>query len=259
MSETYIFTTGEKAAERLEFQSQLGLEWSFEHLQKAGIRQGMTVVDMGCGVGAMTIELAKLVGDSGIVYAFDISEKQLEIARAKTESAGFKNVIFICSDIYSNDDIPANSIDLIYMRYLLMHIQFPDLAIARLKTLLKSDGVIASQESIISSFTLIPDCMNVYLELGRQRGVDYDLGKRSVSLYQAAGFSKVNVEYKQLKILGHDMKKLVKLGINEWKDKALEVGLINQDQLESWQTQINNFSGEVEYPLATQAYVLAWN
>ncbi|MEK6734216.1 MAG: methyltransferase domain-containing protein [Pseudomonadota bacterium] len=259
MSETYIFTTGEKAVERLEFQKQLGLDWSFEHLQKAGIREGMTVVDMGCGVGAMTAELAKLVGDSGIVYAFDISEKQLEIARAKTESEGLKNVIFICGDIYSNNDIPINTVDLIYMRYLLMHIKSPDLAITGLKKLLKSDGVIASQESIISSFTLIPDCMNVYLELGRQRGVDYDLGKRSVSLYQDAGFSKVDVEYKQLKIPGSDMKKLVKLGINEWKDKALEAGIINQDQLESWQTQINNFSGEIEYPLATQAYVLAWN
>ena len=45
--------------------------------QKIGVRQGMTVVDMGCGQGGFTASLAKTVGKKGKVLAVDVSDEYL--------------------------------------------------------------------------------------------------------------------------------------------------------------------------------------
>ncbi|HOV66925.1 MAG TPA: class I SAM-dependent methyltransferase [Methanoregulaceae archaeon] len=53
------------------------------------VRPGMTVVDLGCGPGAVTRLLARMVGDAGRVIAVDIQEEMLACARRRCERAGY--------------------------------------------------------------------------------------------------------------------------------------------------------------------------
>lgn len=125
MKDSYIFATGKKGAVRLDLQNNLAMELSIKHLKKAGLSKGMTVLDLGCGVGSMTAYLAKMVGPTGKVYAFDISKEQLLIAQKHIEAENIENVIFIQGDINSSNVLPKNMIDLIYMRYFLIHLRNP--------------------------------------------------------------------------------------------------------------------------------------
>jgi ubiquinone/menaquinone biosynthesis C-methylase UbiE len=52
------------------------------------VKEGMHVIDVGCGMGVFTIEMAKQVGDSGRVTALDLQEKMLEIVRRRSKRAG---------------------------------------------------------------------------------------------------------------------------------------------------------------------------
>lgn len=63
-----------------------------EHLDLA---PGMTVADIGCGPGRVTIPAAQRVGDSGEVVALDIQAGMLERAREKAHAAGVANVKFL--------------------------------------------------------------------------------------------------------------------------------------------------------------------
>ncbi len=54
-----------------------------------GIGPGDTVLDLGCGTGTFTVEMARQVGSKGRVHAVDIQASMVEAARAKVESAGF--------------------------------------------------------------------------------------------------------------------------------------------------------------------------
>jgi SAM-dependent methyltransferase len=55
------------------------------------IREGQTVLDLGCGMGHFSIGMAKLVGESGTVIAVDLQDEMLERVRRRTERAGLSN------------------------------------------------------------------------------------------------------------------------------------------------------------------------
>jgi ubiquinone/menaquinone biosynthesis C-methylase UbiE len=63
-----------------------------EMLQQIGIRRGQTVLDFGCGYGAYTIPIAKIVGEQGRVYALDKDKEALDALMQRGESAGLKNI-----------------------------------------------------------------------------------------------------------------------------------------------------------------------
>ncbi len=58
-----------------------------------GIREGMTVVDYGCGPGRYTIRFAKLVGQNGKVYAVDVQPLAIEAVKRQMAAQGLNNVV----------------------------------------------------------------------------------------------------------------------------------------------------------------------
>ncbi len=64
-------------------------------LDDAGIGAGMSVLDIGCGPGAVSFMLSRRVGPSGRVFAVDSNPQMLEAAQANARRAGVSNVTFI--------------------------------------------------------------------------------------------------------------------------------------------------------------------
>jgi ubiquinone/menaquinone biosynthesis C-methylase UbiE len=52
------------------------------------VKPGMTVLDIGCGVGWFSIPMAKMVGDHGKVIAVDLQQQMLDMLRRRAERAG---------------------------------------------------------------------------------------------------------------------------------------------------------------------------
>jgi ubiquinone/menaquinone biosynthesis C-methylase UbiE len=52
------------------------------------IKPGMTVMDVGCGMGMLTIAMAQMVGDQGRVIALDLQQEMLDVVRERAERAG---------------------------------------------------------------------------------------------------------------------------------------------------------------------------
>jgi ubiquinone/menaquinone biosynthesis C-methylase UbiE len=59
------------------------------------IKEGMTVLDIGCGVGFFTIEIAKMIGTSGKVFAADLQEGMLQKIRDKITGTSLEKIISI--------------------------------------------------------------------------------------------------------------------------------------------------------------------
>lgn len=74
------------------------------------VQKGDTVVDATCGAGQDTAALAKAVGETGKVFAFDIQKKALLLTEARLRSHGFNNVSLIRKSFAEmSDHIPENS------------------------------------------------------------------------------------------------------------------------------------------------------
>ena len=74
----------------------------------AGVKEGMTVADLGCGTGVATEKLLTAVGASGKVYAVDSSPAMLEIARSRIKAP---HVVFICSFAEELDLVLKEKVD----------------------------------------------------------------------------------------------------------------------------------------------------
>jgi ubiquinone/menaquinone biosynthesis C-methylase UbiE len=66
-----------------------------EKILRPYVAEGMTVLDVGCGMGFFSIGLAKLVGSNGCVIAVDVQQKMLNVVRRRTENDGISDRIRI--------------------------------------------------------------------------------------------------------------------------------------------------------------------
>ena len=90
-------------------------------IQNAGIKPGVSVLDVGGGSGIMTHYLAKQVGPSGSVLSIDNSPEQLARAKRFCEQQGDSNVSFKELSAYDLDSL-GEHFDLIYCRFVLHHL-----------------------------------------------------------------------------------------------------------------------------------------
>jgi ubiquinone/menaquinone biosynthesis C-methylase UbiE len=74
-----------------------------------GIEEGHKVLDYGCGIGSYTIPLARLVGETGRVYALDIHPIAIERVEKRALKSGFTNVETIQSDLITG--LPDEHLD----------------------------------------------------------------------------------------------------------------------------------------------------
>jgi len=94
-----------------------------EFLAKVGVRKGQVVLDFGCGSGRYTIPAAKLVGESGRVYALDISMRALDRVEEKAEREGLGNVVRIEASGDEKLRLEDESIDIMLLIDVLQEIE----------------------------------------------------------------------------------------------------------------------------------------
>jgi ubiquinone/menaquinone biosynthesis C-methylase UbiE len=78
-----------------------------------GIREGITVVDYGCGPGRYTIQFAKLVGPQGKVFAVDVQALAIEYVDRKMKAQGLRNFVAVVANGYETE-IPDHSADTVF-------------------------------------------------------------------------------------------------------------------------------------------------
>lgn len=119
--------------------------------RRAGIAEGMRILEIGSGAGDVTLTLAELVGPAGHVMGVDVNATILDTARQRATEAGIRNVEFIAGDARMLTF--ADPFDAIVGRFVLMYMADPKEAFATLITHLKPGGIAAFQEP---EYTLYP-------------------------------------------------------------------------------------------------------
>ncbi len=108
----------------------------------AGVSSGEVVIDVGCGCGDTTLELARQAGPQGQVLGIDISKPILARARTQADTATAQNVTFAQGDAQTHQFAPATA-DVVFSRFGIMFFDDPAAAFANLRRGMTPGGRVA--------------------------------------------------------------------------------------------------------------------
>lgn len=182
MKKGYVLGNLDNEIERLEIQSAFFEPLTRQTLSRAGVRKGMRCLDVGCGAGSVTLILADLVGEKGEVIGTDVEEKYLQYCRKYVSKT---NVKFMHDDI-SNSGLAKESFDIIYSRFMFVHLKDTRKAIRSMKQLVKKGGAIIIEEldHASDSWLCYPENQSVntlrdiYVDLVKKSGGDPFAGRK---------------------------------------------------------------------------------
>jgi SAM-dependent methyltransferase len=234
-ADPYVLATGKAAEHRLRILHDIYKAGTRRVLLEAGVRSGMRVADIGCGVGMVTEMLAGLVGIDGHVVGIDASAAQLDAARLRLDWSA-SNTSFVQADALVTG-LPAESFDVVYCRFLLLHLPDPQRALREMRRLLRPGGLLVCEDGdLTTAGSEPPSALNAFAELfgrlGPLRGVDYTLGRRLHQMVREAGFVNLEITLNQPAIVRGENKRLLELSVAEAAEAIVAAGLLTAPHMQ---------------------------
>ncbi|MBF9127956.1 class I SAM-dependent methyltransferase [Plantactinospora sp. S1510] len=156
---------------------------------------GMSLLDVGCGPGTITVDLASRV-TPGRVTATEITDDALQLARTEAAARGQQNIDFAVADVHALD-LPDDAFDLVHAHQVVQHVADPVQALREMRRVCRPGGVVAVRDSDYAGFTWFPqlpeldEWLTLYQRATRANGGEPDAGRRLLSWAHAAGFTDV--------------------------------------------------------------------
>lgn len=159
------------------------------------LKPGLSVLDIGCGPGTITADLAALVAP-GPVTAVDQVDDVLGVARAEIEQRGLSNVSFGTADAHRLD-FPDGAFDVVHAHQVLQHVADPVTVLREMRRVCAPGGVVAARDADYAGFIWFPQLpaldlwRDLYARTARANGGEPDAGRRLLSWARRAGFDDV--------------------------------------------------------------------
>ncbi|MER6780443.1 MULTISPECIES: methyltransferase domain-containing protein [unclassified Streptomyces] len=161
------------------------------------LRPGMSVLDVGCGPGTITADLAELVAPGGRVTAVDAARDVLEQAAQYVAERGLTDAVaFATADVHALD-FPDDSFDVVHAHQVLQHVGDPVRALREMRRVCRPGGIVAARDADYAAMTWYPaepgldEWQALYRRVARANGGEPDAGRRLLSWARAAGFTQV--------------------------------------------------------------------
>ena len=177
---------------RLERQGGYYRDLTEDVLVRAGIGEGMRVLDVGCGVGDVSLIAGRLVGPTGSVLGVDRSPEAIETAGRRVEEDGQGGFVRFTSaelDTYR----PAARFDAVIGRFILMYLPDPAAALRRFAACLEPGGVVVFHEMAMAQARSLPEgplfqqCLRWITETFVRTGFEIDMGGKLYRTFLATG------------------------------------------------------------------------
>ncbi|AWB89477.1 class I SAM-dependent methyltransferase [Salinibacterium hongtaonis] len=161
----------------------------------SSIRPGLSVLDIGCGPGTITVDLARRVAP-GRVIGLDASAEVIAKARTLADDEGVDTVEFVVGDAYSTG-FSDDSFDIVHAHQTLQHVADPVAVLREMRRVMKPGGVVAARDVDYAGTMVYPTSpglerwAELYQQVHRSNGGEPDAGRRLKAWAREAGFATV--------------------------------------------------------------------
>lgn len=189
----YILGTEAIELHRLGLQHQVWASEASRGWEIAGFRPGQTLLDLGCGPGFCTTELAYIVGATGKVIGVDLSPNYVSALRQQAELHALPIELRTCS--FDEMELAENSLDGMFCRWALAWVPNPDEVLLKVKNALKPGGRMVIQEyfdwTTFQSEPPLPQLKKgiaaCYRSMKNEQPGDIDVGRKIPAIAETLG------------------------------------------------------------------------
>jgi SAM-dependent methyltransferase len=261
-TERYVIRGGVEGRERLRLLAEVMGPSTRALLAAVGIPNGSRCLDVGCGGGDVTFELARTAGPTGRVVGVDRDEIKLDIARREAEQRGLSNVAFEVRDVTEWE--PGELFDVVFARFLLTHLANPGVLVSAMRRHIRPGGVIIVEDIDFRGHFAEPDCsalrryVELYTKSVQTRGADPNIGPRLPGLLRGAGFDDVQMNLVHPAGLRGGIKLLTCVTLENIAEAVLEDDLTSEEELRETIEELYAFARDPHTVLGGPRVFQAW-
>lgn len=206
------------------------------------LRPGQTLLDVGCGPGTITLDLADRVAP-GRVIGIDREASVILHAEELRQGRGTANATFLTGDVYCMEFADA-SFDVAHAHQLLQHLTDPIAALKELHRVLRPEGIVAVRDGDYGAFAWAPDdplldrWREVYRQITKHNGAESNAGRYLPGWVRAAGFCDVRVTSSNWTFADPDSRDwwgamwADRVRLSSYSDQAIQYGLADTRELD---------------------------
>ena len=190
----YVLGTADDEIQRLRLQHVVWRPETTAAWQAAKFRRGQTLLDVGCGPGHATMDLADIVGPNGEVIAIDQSQRFLDYLAQTCRDRRLENVRIINHDL-ATFDFAGIEADGAWLRWVLAFVPHPERVIERLAHAIRPGGrVVIHEYYAYETWRMIPASashdrfVRAVIESWRASGGEPNVGTQMPALLESRGF-----------------------------------------------------------------------
>jgi SAM-dependent methyltransferase len=195
----YALGTNDAEIVRLGVQHKMWAAAAFSLWERAGFRAGQTLLDIGCGPGYTSFDLAGVVTSKGRIVAIDESERFIEHLRSWQQRVGDTTIDARVGDVQQLT-LDKDSLDGAYQRWVLCFVKDPEAVIRGVAPALKRGAAIAIQDYLhYEGILLAPHSepfqrfIRVVADAWKEHGGDNDIGLKLPGLLAKHGLTPVEI------------------------------------------------------------------
>lgn len=232
----HLIRGGIEGRERLRVLARVMRPTTLPLLERAGVTAGMRCLDVGCGGGDVTFDLASLVGITGSAVGVDLDTTKIDLARGDAEQAEVVNVEFRVADLA--DGLGEAEYDVVYARFVLTHLRDPAAGVATMVAALKPGGRLVVEDIDFRGSFCEPGDLSferyneIYTQTAFANGGDPHIALRLPFLLVDAGLDRVQPLVVQPASLAGEVKLLPALTLENIKATAVRHGIADAAEID---------------------------
>lgn len=232
----YLIRGGLEGRARLRVLGRVMRPTTLPLLERVGVTAGLRCLDIGCGGGDVTFDLASLVGITGSVVGVDLDATKIALARGDAQQAEVANVEFRVADLA--DGLGEAEYDVVYARFVLTHLPDPAAAVATMVAALRSGGRLVVEDIDFRGSFCHPGHASferyneIYTRTAYANGGDPHIATGLPLLLTDAGLERVQPMVVQPASMDGEVKLLPPLTLENIRTTAVRHGIAEADEVD---------------------------